>query len=158
MVSSQKMQLKKPLKLFHVLVNNNCEVRKMKKIMIVDDDQNTLQTLKESLDYMDADYKVTCASNGMQCLELLENNEIPDLILLDIMMPEMDGWETFKNLQENPLWKNIPVFFLTARDDRVVKNAVDFLVAEYIQKPYDIEDLKKRIDKVLKNTGNIGKE
>jgi CheY-like chemotaxis protein len=152
------MQLKKPLVLFHVLVNNNCEVRKMKKIMIVDDDQNTLQTLKQSLEYMNADYKVTCASNGMQCLKLLENNEIPDLILLDIMMPEMDGWETFKNLHENPLWKNIPVFFLTARSDGVAKNAVDFLAAEYIQKPYDIEDLKIKINKVLKNTGNIGKE
>ena len=126
--------------------------------MIVDDDQNIIQTLKQSLEYMDADYKVTCTSNGMQCLELLKNNEIPDLILLDIMMPKMDGWETFKNLQENPLWKNIPVFFLTARTDRVAKNAVDFLAVEYIQKPYDIEDLKIRINKVLKNTGNIGKE
>jgi len=136
----------------------NFEEGKMKKIMIVDDDQNTLQTLKQSLEYMDADYKVTCASDGMQCLELLKNNEIPDLILLDIMMPEMSGWETFKNLQGNPLWKNIPVFFLTARDDRVANNAGDFLAAEYIQKPYDIEDLKIRINKVLKNTCNIGKE
>jgi len=130
----------------------------MKKIMIVDDDKNNIHTLKQSLEDMDADYKVTCASDGMQCLELLQNNEIPDLILLDIMMPEMSGWETFKNLQENPLWKDIPVFFLTARTDKVAINAGDFLAAEYIQKPYDIEDLKKRIDKVLKNTGNIGKE
>jgi CheY-like chemotaxis protein len=107
---------------------------------------------------MDADYKVTCASDGTQCLELLKNNKIPDLILLDIMMPKMSGWETFKNLQENPLWKDIPVFFLTARTDRIAKNAGDFLASEFIQKPFDIEDLKKRIDKVLKNTGNIGKE
>ena len=126
--------------------------------MIVDDDQNTLQTLKQSLEYMNADYKVTCASNGMQCLELLKNNEIPDLILLDIMMPKMSGWETFKNLKGNPLWKDIPVFFLTARTDRVAENAGSFLAAEYIQKPFDIEDLKIRIDKILKNTGNIGKE
>ena len=130
----------------------------MKKIMIVDDDKNTLQTLKETLELMEKDIKVTCAINGKQCLELMKNNEIPDLILLDIMMPEMDGWETFKNLQENPLWKDIPVFFLTARNDRVAKNAGDLLAAEYIQKPFDIEDLKIRIDKVLKNTGNIGEE
>jgi CheY-like chemotaxis protein len=129
----------------------------MKRIMIVDDDQNTLQTLKQSIEYMDRDYKVQCASNGMQCLELMKNDEIPDLILLDIMMPKMDGWETFKNLKENPLWKNIPVFFLTARHDTVAKNAVDFLAAEYIQKPYDIDDLKLRINKVLKKTCYIHK-
>jgi len=123
----------------------------MKKIMIVDDDQNNLQTLKQSLEDMDPEYKVSCASNGIQCLELMKNNEIPDLILLDIMMPKMSGWETFKNLQENPLWKDIPVFFLTARTDQVAKNAGGFLAAEYIQKPFDIEELKIKIDKVLKN-------
>jgi len=73
------------------------------------------------------------------------------------MMPKMDGWETFKNLQGNPLWKEIPVFFLTARTDSVAKNAVDFLAAEYIQKPYDIEDLKIRINKVLKYSGNFSR-
>ena len=130
----------------------------MKKIMIVDDDQNNLQTLKQSLEDIDADYKVICASNGIQCLELIKNNEIPDLILLDIMMPKMSGWETFKNLQENPLWKDIPVFFLTARDDCVAKNACDFLAKEYIKKPFDIKDLKKRIEKVLKNTVSIKKD
>jgi len=122
----------------------------MKKIMIVDDDQNNLQTLKQSLEDIDADYKVICASNGIQCLELIKNNEIPDLILLDIMMPKMSGWETFKNLQENPLWKDIPVFFLTARTDKIAKNAGGFLATEYIQKPFDIEELKIKIDKVLK--------
>ncbi len=129
----------------------------MKKIMIVDDDQNTLQTLKQSIEFMDIDFTVTCASNGEQCLELMKNDEIPDLILLDIMMPKMDGWETFKNLKENPLWKDIPVFFLTARTDIVAKNAVDFLAAEYIQKPYDINDLKIRINKVFKKTCYISK-
>ena len=159
MVLIQKMQLKKLLRLFHVLVNINFnfEVRKMKKIMIVDDDQNILHTLKQSLEFMDTDFKVTCAINGVQCLNLLKNNEIPDLILLDIMMPEMDGWETFKNLQENPLWKDIPVFFLTARDDSVVNNAGNILAADFIQKPYDIEDLKLRINKIFKNPGNVDK-
>ncbi len=123
----------------------------MKKIMIVDDDQINRQTLKQSLEDMDPDYKISCASNGLQCLELMKNNEIPDLILLDIMMPKMSGWETFKNLQENPLWKDIPVFFLTARTDKVAKNAGGFLAIEYIQKPFDIEELKIKIDKVLKN-------
>ena len=118
--------------------------------MIVDDDKNNLQTLKQSLEDMDPDYKITCASNGIQCLELLKNNEIPDLILLDIMMPKMSGWETFRNLQGNALWKDIPVFFLTARADEVAVNAGSFLAVEYIQKPFDIEELKIKIDKVWK--------
>ena len=112
----------------------------------------------QSLEFIDTDYKVTCAYNGIECLELLKNNKIPDLILLDIMMPGMDGWETFKNLQENPVWKNIPVFFLTSRTDAVANNACDLLAADFIQKPYDIKDLKIRINKVLKNANNIVKE
>ena len=129
-----------------------------KKILVIDDDQNILHCLKQTLEDMDTDYKVTCASNGMQCLEILENNEIPDLILLDIIMPKMSGWATFKNLQENPLWKDIPVVFLTARTDKRAEEIGSFLATDYIKKPFDIEDLKKKIDKVLKNTGHIGKE
>jgi CheY-like chemotaxis protein len=127
----------------------------MKKILVVDDDQNILHCIKQTLEDMDVDYKVTCASNGMQCLKLLENNEIPDLILLDIMMPKMSGWTMFKNLQENPLWADIPVVFLTARTDEIAEKAGSFLATDYIKKPFDIEDLKIRIDKILKNTGRL---
>ena len=130
----------------------------MKKIMIVDDDKTILKTLKQSLEYMGEDYKVTCVSNSMQCLKLLEDNRIPDLIILDIMMPEMDGWETFKNLQENPLWKKIPVFFLTARTDDIANNAAKLLATDFIQKPYDIKDLKIRINKVFNKIDDIDYE
>jgi hypothetical protein len=87
----------------------------------------------------------------MQCLELLKNNQIPDIILLDIMMPKMSGWQVFYRLKENPSWKNIPVIFLTARTDEVAKNAGGFLGDDYIEKPFNREDLKKRIDYFLKN-------
>ncbi|MCK4491062.1 MAG: response regulator, partial [Candidatus Altiarchaeales archaeon] len=60
-----------------------------KKIMIVDDEPDILRSIKQLFEGMDDDYKVTCASSGIQCLKLLENNVIPDLILLDIMMPGM---------------------------------------------------------------------
>ncbi len=121
----------------------------MKKIMVVDDDSDDLHSIKQMLENMDGDYKVTCASSGVQCLKLLKNNEIPNLILLDIMMPEMNGWETFKNLQENASWKDIPVVFITARTDDFAKNTGNFLAMDYIEKPFDIEDFKKRINKVL---------
>ena len=120
--------------------------------MIVDDNPDCLHSVKEALECKAGDYKITCVSSGIRCIKSLENNEIPDLILLDIMMPKMSGWETLKNLQENPLWKNIPVVFLTARTDDIAENAGKFLATDYIEKPFDIEDLKNRIDKVLKNT------
>ncbi|MCK4332938.1 MAG: response regulator [Thermoplasmatales archaeon] len=121
----------------------------MKKIMVVDDDPDNLRSVKQMLENMDGDYKVTCVSSGVRCLKLLENNEIPDLILLDIMMPEMSGWETLKILQENSSWRDIPVVFITARTDDFAEEAGNFLAMDYIEKPFDIEDFKKRIDEVL---------
>ncbi len=121
----------------------------MKKIMVVDDNPDHLHTIKQTIEKMDDEYKVVCASNGISCIKLLKNNEIPDLILLDIMMPKMNGWETFKVIKENSLWRNIPVVFLTARTDDFAENAGKFLASDYIEKPFDIEDLKKRIDKIF---------
>ena len=120
--------------------------------MVVDDDADNSFTLKVGLEKMNSGYEVATADNGMQCLELLENNRIPDLILLDIMMPEMNGWKVFDRLKENPSWSDIPVVFLTARTDRIAENAGGFLGDDYIEKPYEIEDLKIRIDKILKKT------
>jgi DNA-binding response OmpR family regulator len=121
-----------------------------KKIMLVDDNPDFLLSVQKALQFMDENYEVICASSGIRCLSLLNENEIPDIILLDIMMPKMTGWETFKNLQENPQWKDIPVIFLTARTDDTAKKTGSFLAADYIEKPFKIEELKNRIDKILK--------
>ncbi len=126
----------------------------MKKIMVVDDNPDHLHSIKQTIENMDDDYKVTCASSGIRCLKLLKDNEIPDLILLDIMMPKMNGWETFKTIQENSSWRNIPVVFLSARTDDFAQNAGNFLATDYIEKPFDIDDLKKRIEKVLKKNNS----
>ena len=69
-------------------------------------------------------------------------------------MPEMSGWETLKILQENASWKDIPVVFITARTDDFAKNTGNFLAMDYIEKPFDIEDFKKRINKVLEKKNN----
>jgi len=130
---------------------------RMKKIMVVDNDVDHTQTVKQILDGTDDPYEVICAGSGIDCLKLLrkielKNEEIPDLILLDIMMPKMNGWETFKKLKENSTWKNIPVVFLTARTDEFAEKAGSFLAVDYIKKPYDVEDLKKKIDKILEKS------
>ena len=120
-----------------------------KKIIIVDDDLGVIYTVKHGMEGAGSDYEVTTVNSGKKFFELLENNQIPDIILLDIMMPEMSGWEIHQKLKENSAWKNIPIIFLTARTDRVAKNAGGFLAEDYIEKPFKIPELKERIDKIL---------
>jgi len=69
---------------------------------------------------------------------------------LDIMMPEMSGWETFDKIKGNQNWGNIPVIFLTARTDNIAKKAGGFLGDDYIEKPFKIDELIKRIEQILK--------
>jgi len=122
----------------------------MKKIMLVDDDEDQVFGIKKALEKKYGDeYKIIPARNGAECFELLKNNEMPDLILLDIMMPEMSGWEVFDKLRDNPSWEKIPIVFLTARTDKIAENAGKFLGEDYIEKPVKTEELKKRIDTVL---------
>ena len=119
--------------------------------MIVDDEPDQIFTVKQTLVNFGDEYEIISAEGGKQCLDLLENNGIPDVILLDIMMSDMSGWEVYDRLKGNPLWEKIPVIFLTARTDRIAKSAGDFLGDDYIEKPFDREELKKRIDKLLGN-------
>jgi two-component system alkaline phosphatase synthesis response regulator PhoP len=67
------------------------------------------------------------------------------------MMPQMSGWEVFDRIKKDPLLSTIPIIFLTARTDRIAKNAGNFLGDDYIEKPFDIIDLKKRIEIVFRN-------
>ena len=123
-----------------------------KKIMVVDGDPDILITIRNIFER--EGYEVFTVDSGKKCYELFKNNEIPDLILLDIMMPGMSGWMLFDRLKENPSWKNIPVVFLTVRTDSFAKKAGNSLCEDYIEKPFDIEDLKKRIDKVMKENNS----
>ncbi len=123
------------------------EIGMVKKIMIVDDNPDIILSIKSGLEVVAGDYEIIGAESGEKCLELLET-ETPDLILLDIMMPEMSGWETFDKLKGNASWGKIPVVFLTARTDRIAKNAGGFLGDDYIEKPFEIAELKRRIDEI----------
>lgn len=121
-----------------------------KRVMVVDDDVGVIYTVKHGIEDMDKDYEIITVKSGRDCLKLLQENQIPDLILLDIMMPEMSGWETYNQIKANDEWKNIPVVFLTARTDRIAKDAGGFLGDDYIEKPFKVPELKERIDKILK--------
>jgi len=122
-----------------------------KTIMIVDDNPDVIMSVKHGIEYLYAGYEVISVESGQQCLDFLKDNKHPDLILLDIMMPEMTGWETFDKIKESNSWEKIPIVFLTARTDRIAENAGRFLGEDYIEKPFEVADLKKRIDKVLLN-------
>ena len=122
----------------------------MKKIMFVDDEQDQIFTIKTGFEQeFPKEYEIIEVESGKKCFELLEKNIKPDLILLDIMMPDMDGWEVFDKLRANQSWKNIPVIFLTARSDGLAANAGAMIADDYIEKPIDIKELKTRIDNVL---------
>jgi CheY-like chemotaxis protein len=122
----------------------------MKKILLVDDNTDLTYITKKRLEQMDNNLKIISVHSGEECLKLLKEEEKPDLILLDIMMPEMDGWDTFAKIQKEPEWASIPIIFLTAKTDGYSKGFGKFTAADYIEKPLKIEELKKIIDSILK--------
>ncbi|MCP4752364.1 MAG: response regulator [Proteobacteria bacterium] len=112
------------------------------KILIVDDERLNLTMLNELLK---VDYKIFLAKNGQQALERVKNN-LPDLILLDIMMPEMDGYETCRRFKENIDTKEIPIVFLSAKTEKkdLVKG-FEIGGADYVTKPFNSAELLARI-------------
>jgi CheY-like chemotaxis protein len=124
--------------------------RPMKKtILVVDDSKLASYTVKDGLEELDPDMTVITVESGIKCFEFLQQNNTPDIILLDIMMPEMNGWEVFKLLRKNQQWKNIPVIFITAKTDNFSKGFGKLIAEAYVEKPFEIKDLKQRIEKIL---------
>ena len=120
-----------------------------KKVMVVDDEKDVAKSIELNLKRFNDDIYIMYAESGEKCLEFLTNNKIPDLIILDIMMPGLNGWEVFNTIKENKGWKHIPIIFLTARRDKTAANAGQFLADDYIEKPYDIDDFRTRVEKIL---------
>ena len=124
-----------------------------KKILVIDDNPMILFSVKEGLEEKFDSYNVDSANGGEECFDLLEKGNVPDLILLDIMMPEISGWDVYARLQENEAWKKIPVVFLTAKTDEYSKGFGKLVSEDYIEKPFDLDELARRIDEVLEKKG-----
>ena len=118
-------------------------------MIVVDDDPDVVCTIKSGLSDLTDRYEIIGAESGEECITLLKEGLMPDLIILDIMMPGMDGWETHKMLKENEQWGNIPIVFLTALDDeKTIKKGME-TNSYCIKKPFDVKELKERIDFIL---------
>lgn len=118
----------------------------MKHILVVDDNKTNLVMAKEALQDL---YKVTAVTMGVQALKFLENNSC-DLILLDINMPEMDGFEVMSRIQQMENRKDIPIIFLTADNDSAVESrCLEEGAQDFIAKPFVKRVMRSRIGRLL---------
>lgn len=115
------------------------------KILIVDDNEDVSYTVEKALG---DDYEYLKASNGQECLEILDNHQV-DLIILDLMMPIKDGWQTFFEMHKEPINNKAPVIFLTGKQEHFIEQWVHNLGCEFVQKPFDPEKLKSLVREKL---------
>ena len=116
------------------------ETLRGKKILIVDDDVRNIFALTAALEQKGASIEV--ARNGREALNKLKDNPSVDLVLMDIMMPEMDGYETMRAIRKNSIFSHLPIIALTAKamkGDR--EKCIDAGASDYISKPVDTEKL-----------------
>jgi methyl-accepting chemotaxis protein len=134
-------ELKQETEKFRVTSGNE-----KKKILVVDDDEIHLEMTKG---IMGNDYEVITVKSGKNALQLFFQGLVPDLVLLDLVMPEMDGWHTYGRIKEISNLHKVPIAFVTASDDPKDKqHARDMGAVDYIKKPCN--DLLTRVEKIIK--------
>lgn len=121
-----------------------------KKVLVVDDEKDIVDILKYNLE-RENEFEVLTANNGKDAIELAD--KIPDLILLDIMMPELNGFEVCKLLKNNPDTSKIPVIFLTAKENEIDEIlGLEIGADDYISKPISPRKVLARIKSVIRRT------
>lgn len=120
----------------------------IKKVLLAEDEVDIQKVARMSLKFQGG-VDVVVANNGEECLQLAER-ENPDVILLDAMMPKLDGYETCRRLKANPSTQNIPVIFLTARaQEYEIKQGLALGAIGYLTKPFDPTTLFQQIVALL---------
>src|ERR1700688_227493 len=126
---------------------------KLSRILVIDDDQAIAELVKVNLEL--SGHQVVTANDGIKGLALAQQNQ-PDLIILDIMMPDLDGFTVCQRLRQNPATNNIPVLMLTAlgmTKDKVT--GFDSGADDYLVKPFEIPELQVRIRALLRRSGGV---
>ena len=125
------------------------------KILIVDDNNELLMLMKQLLK---SKYHVLTANNGLKALEIIKNNDL-DLIVSDLMMPEMDGWELTEKIKTNKDYSHLPIILLTARTQEEDKRKSLVIGAdEYMCKPFKMSELTLRIKNIIENRNRIRRD
>lgn len=123
----------------------------LRKVLLIDDDDSILELLGRYLD--NAGYKVVTAGNGIQGLQQMYHQR-PDIVVLDVMMPRMDGWETCRRIRE---MTDVPIIMLTVKGKEPDKlKAFRLGVDDYVTKPFSFAELTARIRAVLQRAGRDG--
>lgn len=125
------------------------------RLMIIDDDTAMLRSV-ESI-FINQGYEVSLAKSGIQAIHALSKGNTPDLVLLDIAMPEMDGYAVFKEIKN--IQPNVPVIFLTSMEDMQAElTALELGAIDYITKPFVTDILVARVRNHLENARKLHKE
>lgn len=123
----------------------------MNKILVVEDEANTAELLRRYFEIVG--YSVVNALNGTDAVKAAEKEQ-PEVIILDINLPDMDGYEVCRQLRINPITDRIPIVFLTQRDDRLDRlEGLKLGADDYIGKPFDVEELRLRVHNIIANSG-----
>ena len=118
-----------------------------KRVLVVEDNPDNRTLIVDIL--LSQDYKVLVAPNGIECLRLIQS-ERPDLILMDLSLPKLDGWEATRRIKADPTLSEIPVIALTAHamlGDR--EKALEAGCDDYISKPVDLRELASKLHHFL---------
>jgi two-component system sensor histidine kinase/response regulator len=137
------------------MISNNIAQSLLPAILLVDDNPQNLQVLGKIL--LENNYRIEFSTSGVAALEWLKTKRF-DLILLDINMPEMDGFEVCRRIRSNPLMNNIPVIFLSADADREsILRGFELGAQDYVTKPFDSRELLVRVRTHLKLKDSLEK-
>ena len=115
--------------------------------MIIDDDPDILSSLRQLLE--SKGYKVYTFDNGHDFINKLKEGKKPSLIILDVMMPTINGWQIQKILEANPKWAKYRIFFLTARSTDSAIDMYEKYAEDYVLKPFDINELLAKINNIF---------
>ena len=124
------------------------------KILVVDDDPDIVEAITTVLESVE-EYDVRMARDGLECIQAIKA-DLPDLLILDLLMPRMDGFAVVRDLRDNPRYRQLPIMILTSvREDASYRRyelemGIRMDVQDYIEKPVPPAELLRRVEKLLK--------